>query len=244
MSREPFSLPALLAYADSDSETWGVAVLGDRPQMATGRLAGGTEAAEMPELVSGIEPDSWILRTDAGVLRATAQPPQVSVAEADPELSLIRISGAVPGDQGSELAAGGVRHAGREAIKADSVRLLCAWFSPERGMALAAVRPPRARGQDRDELSAICIGEQDGMSAFDPRLSSTYGDHGRLRRVGVELWLGENEDADMYSLRMAGEATGAAAVLQAEGATVRAQPFRCHSRGEAGAGVYLLISGS
>jgi hypothetical protein len=82
------------------------------------------------------------------------------------------------------------------------------------------------------------------MSPFDPRLSSTYDGDGRLRRVGVELWLGENEEADMCSLRMAGEATGAAAVLEVESGTVLAQPFRCHSRGESGAGMYLLISGS
>lgn len=243
MSREAFFLPPLLAYADPVAETWGVATLGDQAQMAVGELARASATA-VGNLAAELESDTWTLNTEAGALRVTPQPASVGVPGTDPGLSLMRLSGPGPGGGEPELSAPGVRHVGGDGIKADSIRLLCAWFSPERGMAVLAVRPPRARGQDRDELSAICAGEQDGMSAFDPRLSSTYGENGWLRRVGVELWLGENEEADMYSVRMAGEATGASAVLEADGAIVRAQPFRCHSRGEAGAGVYLLIRAS
>jgi hypothetical protein len=244
MSREAFSLPPMLAYADPVARAWGVAVLGEQAQMVVGQLEVASDAPSALEAGAELGSDPWTLTTEAGALHADPLAAEVSAAEPDPGLALVRVSGPVPGTDETELSAGGLRHLGREALKAHSVRLLCAWFSPERGMAVVAVRPPRARGQDHDELSVICIGEQDGMSAFDPRLSSTYGGDGRLRRVGVELWLGENEEADMYSLRMAGEATGAAAGLEADGVTVLAQPFRCHSRGESGAGVYLLISGS
>ena len=244
MSRETLSIPPVLAFADPAGELWGVAVGEGDTLLATGPLDRATDAAAAATLEAGGAPDTWTLSAASGSLSATAEPAGVSVPDADGGLALVRISGSLLGDEEAPAAAGGVRHPGWPDLQADSVRLLCAWFSPERAMAFLAVRPSRAKGQDRDELSAICIGERDGMIAFDPRLSTTYGEDYVLRRVGVELWLGENEEADMYSLRMAGEATGSAATLPVDGARVQAQPFRCHSRGETGVGVYVLISRS
>jgi hypothetical protein len=91
-------------------------------------------------------------------------------------------------------------------------------------------------------VSVVCLGEREGVSVFDPRLSSTYSEPERLRRVGVELWLGENEEADQYSLRRAGEAVGPPARLERKEATIAAQPVQCHCRGESGPGLYVLIT--
>lgn len=240
MSRQTLSIPALLAFAAPTSGLWGVVPAGSDPALVLGRMDVPADGATAVSLEADPSAEVWTLSTGEAGLSATVEPAAVAVPEPDPGLALVRVSGSLLGAE----AAGGLRHPGWPDLQAESVRLLCAWFSPERAMAFLAVRPARAKGQDRDQLSAICIGEQDGMTVFDPRLSSTYADDGLLRRVGVELWLGENEEADMYSLRMAGEATGAAAVLQLDGLTVQAQPFRCHSRGETGAGAYLLIRGS
>lgn len=242
MSPQTLSIPPLLVFADPAGERWGVAVGEGDTLLAMGPLDRATEAAAAATLEPDGEPGAWTLSAAAGTLRATAEPAGISVPDGDGGLALVRISGSLLGEEDAQAAAGGVRHPGWPDLQADSVRLLCAWFSPERAMALLAVRPARTKGHDRDQLSALCIGERDGMIIFDPRLSTTYGDNHSLRRVGVELWLGENEEADMYSLRMAGEATGAAANLPVDGARLQAQPFRCHSRGETGVGVYVLIS--
>jgi hypothetical protein len=91
-------------------------------------------------------------------------------------------------------------------------------------------------------VSVACLGEPPSHRAFDPRLSITYGGEGQLRRLGVELWLGESEDADLRSLRVAGEASPAIARLEVDGAGVQAQPLQAHSRGQSGVGVYVQIS--
>ena len=74
----------------------------------------------------------------------------------------------------------------------------------------------------------------------DPRLSTTYGDDGWPARAGLELWLAGSDSDERYPHRASGEATGARAQALAGDLEVRAEPFRWHSRGREGAGMYFL----
>ncbi len=240
MSREALSIPPVVLFADPAQETWGVAVGGDQTASALGPLDASLDSSPA-ELQLESPTGRWTLRGVGGELTISPVPAATVGEDGDGGLTPIHVTGGRLGDP--EIPeAGGVRHPGWAETKADSVRLLCAWFPAERAIALAAVRPRGARGQERDEIGVACVGEPEDLTVFDPRLSSTYDQAGHLRRVGVELWLGENEDADLHSLRMAGEATGATASLDVDGLLVQAQPFVCHSRGESGLGVYALIT--
>lgn len=119
------------------------------------------------------------------------------------------------------------------------LRWVAAWFSADDGLAVMALRPPRAHSHD-EELVVAELLAPDRTPAEDPRLSTTYGGDGQPLRAGVELWLGEPEDDELHAFRAAGEAV-AAPVMWTEGAaSFSARLFRWHSRGREGAGVYTL----
>ena len=125
----------------------------------------------------------------------------------------------------------------------DSIRAVSSWFEPGDGLTLTAFRTRKAKAHDADVIAAAVIGPDRTTAAEDPRLSTTYEAEGWPIRAGLELWLPAEESADQQYPRRAaasGEATGA----RAEGAvgelTVRAEPFRWHSRGRDGAGMYIL----
>lgn len=222
MSRRATTIPPLLAFADPAQNLWG-AVLGEDPDSAViGRLdepAGGS----------------------AG--RLTVEPAMGTTVSGEKHLEVVRVTGQVtlPGHTELELSAAGIRYPGGSVERLDSARLLVSCFSEEQAVGVLSLRPDGVRGQDRDRLSVACVGEPEGVSVFDPRLSSTYGAGGALRRVGVELWLGESEDGDQHPHRVAGEASGSEGRLAAEEIAGQAYGVRCHSRGEDGAGVYVLI---
>lgn len=212
---------------------------GDSAQvaLATGavREPVGSAQAEVASGQLGREASGhWEMRRAGDQIEAVEQSPDVTDEDPDPGLRIVQVSGAVEG--------AGIAYAGRPEVEAESVRMLFAWFPEGATVGLMAARPAKAKGQDRDELTVACLGEPPGSKVFDPRLSSTYGEEGLLHRVGLELWLGESEEADLYSLRLAGEASGAVAHLNLEDAVVQAQPFAAHSRGQSGIGVYLLIA--
>ena len=60
-------------------------------------------------------------------------------------------------------------------------------------------------------------GESDGIAAFDPRLSTTYAPDMSPLRMGIELWLGEHEDGDLYPRRVAGERSGPGVTVRVTG---------------------------
>lgn len=240
MSREGFTIPPILAFADPSRDLWGVLCGREPAAMALGSMQGAAQVTSA-ELRSAPDSGDWVAVTGDGELTATPERGVVNGTDDDAGLFLARVSGGPAGPDADSAGAAG--HPGWPGAELDSVRLLLAWFSPEQALALTAARPRKARGQDKDEVAVACLGEPDGLTAFDPRLSSTYGESGLLRRVGVEVWLGEDEEADLHSLRIGGEATAdGAARLELPGVRVQAQPLVCHSRGETGAGVYVLIT--
>ncbi len=61
---------------------------------------------------------------------------------------------------------------------------------------------------------------------LDPRLSTTYDEHGEPLRVGVELWLGDDEDGEQWPRRVAGAATGS----RVDNGKLSAYALQCVSR--------------
>lgn len=234
MNRGAVSIPPLLAFAALDGDRWGVVAGADPAQVALGSSDAPDPVPVEPGTVEQTAPDQWSLRRGEEVLPVVEEPADVVAADGDPGFRLVRVSGPLDG--------AGIAFAADAEVQADSARILFVQFPNGRATGILAVRPSRAKGQDRDAMSVSCLGEASGHRVFDPRLSSTYGDGGLLRRVGVELWLGASEEADLHSLRVAGEAGRAVARLENDGAIVQAQPITCHSRGESGVGVYVLVT--
>ncbi|MHB8656671.1 MAG: hypothetical protein ACYC91_01755 [Solirubrobacteraceae bacterium] len=128
------------------------------------------------------------------------------------------------------------------AAKIDSVRQVTAWFPREteiEAVALRAVRPPGAVGQEGDLVNASVI-DGGALQVFEPRLSTTYTCNGEPRRMSLELWLGADADSEQYPRRVAGEAQSHSRELDLPGARLLVCPLRCHARGLDGPGVYLL----
>ncbi|HWD85523.1 MAG TPA: hypothetical protein VG321_07210 [Solirubrobacteraceae bacterium] len=234
MSRPALPIPPVLAFAARDGASWGVAAGGDPARVALGRTDAGGPADVAPGELRRGTCGQWEVRRNGEAVAAVEQPADATGENPDQGLSLVQVAGPAEG--------AGIAYAGQPDAQADSARILFAWFPEDRTIALLAVRPAKAKGQDRDELAVSCLGEPPGNHVFDPRLSSTYGGDGLLRRVGVELWLGESEESDLRPLRVAGEGSRAVARLDLEDAVVQAQPFLAHSRGQSGIGVYVLIT--
>jgi hypothetical protein len=124
--------------------------------------------------------------------------------------------------------------------KLESVRAVSTWFEPDEGLALVAFRPRKAKAHDNDVITATVLGPEGSAPVEDPRLTTTYDAGGWPIRAGLELWLAAESEEEQYPRRASGEAAGGRAQSTAGDLDVRAEPFRWHSRGRDGAGIYLL----
>lgn len=130
----------------------------------------------------------------------------------------------------------------------DSFRWLAGWLDPAFGFSLLALRPRRARGHDADAVAAVVLEDPAPFRVIDPRLSTTYTEVGLPRRVGLELWLGEegpvdedpDEDAPHYPRRAAGEVVSAAIGWKQDDFELHASRLHWHGHGHEGPGVYVL----
>ena len=83
----------------------------------------------------------------------------------------------------------------------EQARTVSAWLSPERAIALHALRPAGADGHEGEAVSAVLVeadpahpDEGPGARAVSkPRLSTTYDGEGHQRRAGLELWVDEED---------------------------------------------------
>src|SRR5438067_140333 len=83
----------------------------------------------------------------------------------------------------------------------EQARTVSAWLSPERAIALHALRPAGADGHEDEAVSAALVeadpahpDEGPGARAESkPRLSTTYDGEGHQRRAGLELWVDEED---------------------------------------------------
>ena len=225
----------LAVFGDLEGDLWGVVVGGERPRAAAARL---TDAGlELLPAELGLEDDEvWVLTGSGCDLRIELADPSSRSSDSH-ELEPCRVSGSVTLDGvRREFEIGGVRGSNFAADQADSVRLFAAWFAGGHEIGLLSTRPAGTKGHDHDSIEVIARGEQHPF-VFDPRLSTTYDEAGAPLRVGIEVWLGDDEDGELWPRRVAGAATGSRAASDG----ISAYAFECVSRGEPGAGVYALL---
>lgn len=209
-------------FGDLAQGVWGLAVGADEPRWSLAGPDGVGVAISVPLSIEPVEP-------------TTASDGAADVLE------LCQVRGAISVDGTErEVALPGVRCLALDGHRLGSVRMLGMWFPGGPALALAALRPTSASGQDRDRVLALAGGEEQPL-AIDPRLSTTYDRVGVPRRVGVEVWLGDSEDAEHRSRRMAGEATGAALAVSEGSTPLEAYALRCHCQGQRGTGVYAML---
>jgi hypothetical protein len=118
-----------------------------------------------------------------------------------------------------------------------SVRVLSARLGDGRLLAVVALRPAGAEGHG-DDLVVGAIGDGEAFATVDqPLLSTEYDAAGQPRRVGLELYPGE----DGLALRIAADVT--AATTSASGGVERvAAALAVRSPGGEGAGVVDLLT--
>jgi len=226
----------LAVFGDLDGDLWGIVVGGERPQAAVARL--GDAGVELQSAGLHLSDDEvWELTSAGCELRVERAGATTTSDQSGSSLEPCRVSGSVTLDGNRrEFDIGGVRSRALEAGGRDSLRLFAAWFPAGHEIALVAARPKGAKGHDRDSLDVVARGEEHPL-VIDPRLSTTYDDGGAPRRVGLELWLGDDADGDLWPRRVAGASTGSSVA----GEGLSAYAFDCVSRGEPGAGIYLLL---
>jgi hypothetical protein len=232
------AIPTPLAvFGDLDGDLWGIVVGGDQPRTAVARLTdAGLELS--PADLDRSDDEVWELTAPGCELRVERAEATTASEDLDASLEPCRVSGSATLDGNRrEFDVGGVRSGELGADGRDSLRLFAAWFPAGHEIAMVSARPKGAKGHDRDRLDVVARGEEHPL-VIDPRLSTTYDEAGAPRRVGLELWLGDDPDGeDLWPRRVAGTATGS----RVAGDGLSAYAFECVSRGEPGAGIYVLL---
>ena len=250
-----------LAFGDLETGVWGAAWMPDAVAAPSIALGTGSGAAVVSATVDGSDVETeWRLRAPGADLVVSPAGEPVREGGAQDGLDqLCRLSGHLELDgEAHSVDCLGWQAARRLAVEPDrleSFRQVSAWFEPGEGVALLALRPHKARGQDSDVIAAAVLEPDLAGTISDPRLSTTYRDDGNPTRAGIELWIveeggdgaepngaAEPEQAGgrEYPRRAAGEALGPQADWELNGFHLHAELFRWHSRGRDGAGVYLL----
>jgi len=227
-------------FGDYAADLWGVVIGGDDAHVAVAGLTDADvvlRAAEL-DLDNG---ETWELTGAGCALRIECADPTTATGGGEHAIELCSVSGSatIAGTE-REFDVGGVRSAALTTTDIDSIRLLAAWFPAGHEITLLSTRPRGAKGQDHDAISVVARGEEHAL-VFDPRLSSTYDGRGAPRRAGIELWLGDDADGEHRPRRVAGAATGSYVVGNAGGTPFSAYALECVSRGEIGAGIYVLL---
>jgi hypothetical protein len=227
-------------FGDYAAELWGVVIGGEDAHVAVAGLTDADVVLARAELDLD-DGETWELTGPGCALRIERADPTTATADSEDSIEPCRVSGSatIAGTE-REFDVGGMRSAALATTGTDSIRLLAAWFPAGHEIALLSARPRGAKGQDHDAISVVARGEEHAL-VFDPRLSTTYDGHGAPRRAGIELWLGDDEDGEHRPRRVAGAATGSYVAGNAAGTPFSAYALECVSRGEMGAGVYVLL---
>lgn len=237
-----YRLPAetrSFAFGEPDGDLFGTASVWD---------GGFCSSFGMPTAVEGSDPaEEWRLAGESFELTfaPASEVADLELADAGTaaRYQLARVRGTMIVD-GAErvLDCAGERATRTGALdvkRFESFRAVSAWFGEADGLALLAARPRRARGHDTELLAGVLFEAGVPVPVSEPRLSSTYTADGVPARVGLELWLGEEDDADQYARRAAGEAIGQAAVCGDP--PLRSELLRWRMQGREGVGVYELL---
>ena len=171
---------------------------------------------------------------------------ELELAEAGLALAyqLARVTGHLVRD-GEELAvdcAGQRSHrwGAPDGRRFQALRVVSACFAADTGLVVLAARPRKARGHESDLMAGVLVEGGVPVDIFEPRLSSTYTTDGVPRRVGLELWIGDEDDeeAENYTRRAAAAAIGPWLPCGEGG---RLELLHWRMRGQEGVGVYELV---
>jgi hypothetical protein len=236
-ARQPIAI-----FGDGELGIWGLLIDDEQPRLVLATLD--TAAADVKLELATVDRDDdevWSVSAGGHSLRFEKGEATTLTPGDDLALQPLRVTGtAVLGAETREIDVAGVlSEAGLDAAT-ESLRLFGSWFPAGHQIVLRAARPRGAKGQDRDLIDVIALGENDAF-VFDPRLSTTYDSDSAPRQAGVELWIGADEDADQYPRKVSGVATGSSIADSSGGAKLSAHALQCLSRGETGVGVYLLL---
>ena len=245
--------PALrtIAFGDLEGTMWGAGwfsgATGSGLTMFGGADMGAAVVADGPAEGHDVAGD-WRLDGAASLVvapTAEAVPVQADQDHIEGYDQLCRVTGRLALDGGElEVDCLGVRTWFPGPIDLDryeSIRTVSTWFEPDEAIAVTAFRARKAKAHDSDAVAGAVIGPERSTPAEDSRLSTTYEAEGWPVRAGLELWLPSPEDSDQqFPRRASGEAAGARAEAQTPTLELRAEPFRWHSRGRDGAGMYIL----
>jgi hypothetical protein len=240
-----------LAFGDVARTVWGAAWIPGTD--GSGVVTIGGDAAEPVvaslRVAAADDGEQWRLDGDGVALVASPAGEIADVRAAEDDIvgsdQLCRVTGTFA-RSGTEHAVDSLglrtsRSGGFDLAKLESVRAVSSWFEPDEGYALTALRGRKAKHHDSDVVTATVLGPQPSAPVEDPRLSTTYDAGGWPVRAALELWLAAAEgDEEQFPRRAAGEAAGERAQIAAGELELRAEPFRWHSRGREGAGMYLL----
>lgn len=235
--RQPAEIRSV-AFGEPDGEVLGTASVWD---------GGFCSSFGAPVRVEGSDPgDEWRLAGDGIDLAFTPVGEVAELELADAGISslhqLAHVHGTVVLDGGEQV----VDCAGQRSLRSgaldrkrfDGLRAVSAWFTGDDGLAVLAARPRRSRGHDTELLDGVLLEGGIPLRVTEPRLSSTYTAGGVPVRVGLELWLGE-EDTEQHARRAAGEAIGRRAVC--DDPPLRSEILLWRMRGRRGTGVYDLL---
>jgi hypothetical protein len=240
-----------LAFGDAQADLWGV-VWGARDAVA---IIGGSRTGATVSIDSAAQ-DAGAVRADGltleveviGECEISYQDASDSDAEASDadvvtaQICAVAGTASLDGDPQTVDCLGlRVMQAAPDPAGLDSLRQVLAWFAPGDALAVAAARPRRSAGHDRDEVTAAMFEPAGPLGIDEARLSTTYGEDGAPRRMSLELWPVEEEEQEgAYPRRVAGEVVGPAIVATAGEFRLEARPMRCHRAGNDGRGVYLI----
>ncbi|MEA2157903.1 MAG: hypothetical protein QOD66_283 [Solirubrobacteraceae bacterium] len=232
-----------VVFADLESELWGVAWGSPAGALGLGALTSGSSTTGAAVTFDGSAAnDDWQLSADVGALRVLPLTEPVSSERLDGFDQLCEVQGTVVDGREQQVRAVGIRavRGGIDPANLDSLRDACAWFAPDDGLALTALRPSGARGHQQDLVAGSVFEPGGVMTVVDPRLSTTYSADGLPARAGLELWIETDDEAGEYPRRATGERIGAQIALSADGFDLHAYAMRWHSRGRDGIGAYVL----
>jgi len=235
--------PALrtVTFGDLQTSQWGVIVADQQTCVLLGADARADTAAQLSLERPGDGGDWRIAGAEVElVVSGVGEPASVANPDGFDQLCRVRGRQALDGVQ-RDVDCPGIRGARDEgAIRQfASVRGVSAWFEPGEGVAVLALRPAKAPGHSADAVTGTVFDPEGPLRVAEPRLSTTYGAGELPVRMGLELWIGEDE-SEQYSRRFAGEAAGPRTRSAQNGRELEATLLRCHSRGRDGTGVYLL----
>jgi hypothetical protein len=117
-------------------------------------------------------------------------------------------------------------------------RSVSAWLGEEHGgVVLSSLRPAGAAAHDEEAVWAARVEQGEPHPVADPRISTTYDGDGHQRRVGLELWV---SDEDGYPYRAAGEVLCGSS-LDLGALRLDLAFMRWHAEGAEGVGRYDVL---